>query len=132
MRCPVNFDKLNVVGVRVALSLVFSLLLGAFSYTQLTAVRFALALVFLLFLPGFNLLEMLYDKTTFLTGLQRFVVSVALSLAIVIIDNYALTYTGIGINLSSLLWALIGETIVLALFPALLKRTRTLRGSRTK
>ncbi len=94
--------------------------------TQVTSIRFILALVFLLFLPGFDVLEVLYERTSFLTQLQRFVLSIALSIGIVIVDNYALTLLNIGINLTSLVAVLAGETVIVSLIPMILRQMKKL------
>jgi uncharacterized membrane protein len=93
--------------------------MAVFAITNLIAIRFALALVLLLFLPGFNLLEILYKWTTFLTGLQRFVLSIGMSIGIVILTNYGMTYLHIAINLEDLLIILDIVTIVLAVIAVL-------------
>src|SRR5256886_5533909 len=104
--------SLTVVGIRgIVLSVPLSILLVIFSFSQLMPVRFVLALIFLLFLPGFDVLEIFYNQTIFLAGLQRFLISVGLSIGIAIIDDYVLTFLAVGINLSSLVACLAGETV---------------------
>src|SRR2546427_151537 len=122
-----RLKSLTVVGMRgIVLSVPLSVLLIMFSYTQVTSIRFILALVFLLFLPGFDVLEVLYERTSFLTQLQRFVLSIALSIGIVIVDNYALTLLNIGINLTSLVAVLAGETVIVSLIPMILRQMKEL------
>jgi len=122
-----RLKSLTVVGMRgIVLSVPLSVLLIMFSYTQVTSIRFILALVFLLFLPGFDVLEVLYERTSFLTQLQRFVLSIALSIGIVIVDNYALTLLNIGINLTSLVAVLAGETVIVSLIPMILRQMKKL------
>ena len=119
---------LTVVGTRgIILSVPLSVLLITFSYTQIDSVRFILALVFLLFLPGFDLLEVLYERTRFLTQLQRFVLSIALSIGIVIVDNYALTLLNIAINLANLVVVLAAETVIVSFIPMILRQMKKLR-----
>src|SRR6266704_6320049 len=128
MLASIKLRSLTVVGIRgIVLSVPLSVLLVAFSFTQLMLVRFVLALIFLLFLPGFDVLEILYDQTTFFTGLQRFLISVGLSIGIAIIDDYALTFLFIGINLSSLVAFLGGETVILSLIPLVIRKVRAIR-----
>jgi len=122
-----RLKSLTVVGMRgIVLSVPLSVLLIMFSYTQVTSIRFILALVFLLFLPGFDVLEVLYERTSFLTQLQRFVLSIALSIGIVIVDNYALTLLNIGINLTNLVAVLAGETVIVSLIPMILRQMKEL------
>jgi len=122
-----RLKSLTVVGMRgIVLSVPLSVLLIMFSYTQVTSIRFILALVFLLFLPGFDVLEVLYERTSFLTQLQRFVLSIALSIGIVIVDNYALTLLNTGINLTSLVAVLAGETVIVSLIPMILRQMKKL------
>lgn len=117
--------SLNVVGLRgFALSVPLSILFVTFSFTQFVFIRFVLALSFLLFLPGFNVLEVLYSRTPFLSNLQRFLVSVALSVGIVIVDNYLLTYLGLGINLPVLVYLLTTETLAISAAPIVLRLLR--------
>ncbi len=128
MLASIKLRSLTVVGIRgIVLSVPLSVLLVAFSFTQLMLVRFVLALIFLLFLPGFDVLEILYEQTTFFTGLQRFLISVGLSIGIAIIDDYALTFLFIGINLSSLVAFLGGETVILSLIPLVIRKVRAIR-----
>ncbi len=128
MLASIKLRSLTVVGIRgIVLSVPLSVLLVAFSFTQLMLVRFVLVLIFLLFLPGFDVLEILYDQTTFFTGLQRFLISVGLSIGIAIIDDYALTFLFIGINLSSLVAFLGGETVILSLIPLVIRKVRAIR-----
>lgn len=123
-----KLKSLTIVGVRgMVLSIPLSVLLIIFSYTQITSIRFILALVFLFFLPGFDVLEVLYDRTTYLTQLQRLILSIALSIGIVIVDNYALTLLNIGINLTNLVTVLAGETVVVSLIPMILRQMKKLR-----
>jgi len=128
MLASIKLRSLTVVGIRgIVLSVPLSVLLVAFSFTQLMLVRFVLVLIFLLFLPGFDVLEILYEQTTFFTGLQRFLISVGLSIGIAIIDDYALTFLFIGINLSSLVAFLGGETVILSLIPLVIRKVRAIR-----
>ncbi len=122
-----RLKSLTVVGMRgIVLSVPLSVVLIRFSYTHVTSIRFILALFFLLFLPGFDVLEVLYERTSFLTQLQRFVLSIALSIGIVIVDNYALTLLNIGINLTSLVAVLAGETVIVSLIPMILRQMKKL------
>ena len=122
-----RLKSLTVVGMRgIVLSVPLSVLLIMFSYTQVTSIRFILALVFLLFLPGFDVLEVLYERTSFLTQLQRFVLSIALSIGIVNVDSYALTLLNIGINLTNLVAVLAGETVIVSLIPMILRQMKEL------
>lgn len=126
-----RLKSLTVVGIRgIILSVPLSVLLIVFSYTQIESIRFILALIFLLFLPGFDFLELLYDRTRFLTQLQRFVLSIALSIGIVIVDNYALTLLNIPINLTDLVAVLATETVTISLLPMILCQINRLRSKR--
>jgi len=126
-----RLKSLTVVGIRgMILSVPLSILLIIFSYTQVTSIRFILALVFVLFLPGFDVLEVLYDRTMFLTQLQRFVLSIALSIGIVIVNNYVLTLLNIAINLTNLVTVLAGETVIVSFTPMILRQMKKLRPKR--
>ena len=61
--------------------------------------RYALGGLLVLFLPGFSLIELLYAKKNELDDLTRFVLSIGLSLALVIITGLILNYTPFGIRL---------------------------------
>lgn len=131
MSASSKLKSLTVVGIRgIVLSVPLSLLLITFSFTQIDSIRFILALVFLLFLPGFDLLEVLYDRTRFLTQLQRFVLSIALSIGIVIVDNYALTLLNIAISLTNLVTVLAAETVIVSVIPLTLHQMKRLRSKR--
>lgn len=65
----------------------------------LVYVRYVIGSIFILFLPGYALIEALYPKGEELDALERFALSIGLSLAIVPLVGLILNYTPWGIRL---------------------------------
>lgn len=80
----------------------------------LVAVRWVLGAVFVLFLPGYVLLEALFPKGRDLDGIERFALSVGLSLALVPLVGLLLNYTPGGIRLTPIVISLTILTLGLA------------------
>jgi hypothetical protein len=70
------------------------------------SIRWVLGSVFVLFIPGYATAEALFPKRSELNSLERFALSVGLSLAIVILVGLLLNYTPWGIRLASLVISL--------------------------
>ena len=73
------------------------------------AIRWVLGSVFVLYLPGYTLIQFLFSERKELDGLERFALSVGLSLAVVPLIGLILNYLPWGIRLAPI-------TISLALF----------------
>jgi len=66
----------------------------------ITYVRYIAGSVFVLFVPGYSLIEALYPKREELEPLERFALSIGLSLALVPLVGLVLNYTPWGIRLT--------------------------------
>jgi uncharacterized membrane protein len=77
------------------------------------AVRWVLGSVFVLFIPGYVTVEALFPKGQELDGIERFALSVGLSLAVVPLIGLLLNYTPWGIRLDPIVTSLIIFTIAL-------------------
>jgi hypothetical protein len=100
----------------VAISLVTVLVIYTFpSALPLVAVRWVLGSVFVLFLPGYVTVEALFPKGRELDGIERFALSVGLSLALVPLVGLLLNYTPWGIRLTPIVISLTILTVGLAL-----------------
>jgi hypothetical protein len=80
----------------------------------LVAVRWLLGSVFVLFLPGYVTVEALFPKGRDLDGIERFALSVGLSLTLVMLVGLILNYTPWGIRLTPIVIALTILTLGLA------------------
>jgi len=85
------------------------------SELPLVAVRWVLGSVFVLFLPGYVTVEALFPKGRDLDGIERFALSVGLSLALVPLVGLLLNYTPWGIRLTPIVISLTILTVGLAL-----------------
>lgn len=77
--------------------------------------RIAVGLVFVLYIPGYVLIEALYSKAGELGRLERFGLSIGLSLALVPLVGLGLNYTPWGIRLEPVFASLIVLTFALGL-----------------
>jgi hypothetical protein len=80
----------------------------------LVAVRWVLGAVFVLFVPGYVTVEALFPKGRELDGIERFALSVGLSLALVPLIGLLLNYTPWGIRLTPIVISLVVFTIGVA------------------
>jgi hypothetical protein len=80
----------------------------------MVAVRWVLGSVFVLFLPGYVTVEALFPKGRDLDGIERFALSVGLSLALVPLVGLLLNYTPWGIRLTPIVISLTILTLGLA------------------
>jgi uncharacterized membrane protein len=81
----------------------------------LVAIRWVLGSVFVLFIPGYVTVEALFPKSLELDGIERFALSVGLSLALVPLVGLLLNYTPWGIRLTPILISLTILTVALCL-----------------
>ena len=81
----------------------------------LVYLRYVVAAVFILYVPGYTLIEALYPKAKELERLERFGLSVGLSLALVPLVGLVLNYTPWGIRLEPSLISLSFLTAVLGI-----------------
>lgn len=86
-------DLLFIDVLGLFLVLVISLFPG------LNAIRIILGIPFVLFFPGYTLVSALFPKEDDLDGVERFALSLGLSLALVPLVGLALNYTPFGIHL---------------------------------
>lgn len=105
------------------MSILLSLLTGALTLVDTSSpliyVRWLLGFFYVLFIPGFTLLQALYPKNNEIGAAERFALSMGLSIAMVPFIGYALTFSGIGVNLTFVTITLIGLSllfVVIALF----------------
>lgn len=77
------------------------------------AVRWVLGSVFVLFIPGYVTVEALFPKGRDLDGIERFALSVGLSLALVPLIGLLLNYTPWGIRLDPIVISLTILTVAL-------------------
>ena len=68
--------------------------------------RWVLASIFILFLPGYSLVEALFPKRSVLDGIERFALSIGLSIAVTPLIGLLLNYTPWGIRLEPLVISL--------------------------
>ena len=78
----------------------------------LNTLRWVLGSIFVLYLPGYTLLQFLFPKHSELDTLERFALSVGVSLAIVPLIGLLLNYTPWGIRLAPITASLGAFTIV--------------------
>jgi hypothetical protein len=79
-------------------------------------IRIALGFISSLYLPGATLIEALYPKEEDLEELERFAVSVGVSVAVTPLVGFLLNYTPWGIRLDPIVISLTGLTLILGLF----------------
>lgn len=97
-------DRINndldifLVPLLIILSIIF-ILIPPFNQTFL---RVMLALPLLLFLPGYMFLAAMFPKRGELSALQRFTLSIGLSIAITVFDGFGLNYTQWGFRPNSI------------------------------
>ena len=72
-------------------------------FFPLDVLRWCFGSIFVVFLPGYSCLRLLFPRQEEMRKFQRYIFSIAVSLAIVIVMGLVLNYSNIGINLLSLL-----------------------------
>jgi hypothetical protein len=77
--------------------------------------RYILGSILILFLPGYALIESIFPRHDELNGIERFSLSIALSIGIVALEGFILNYTPWGIRLEPILIALISTTLILSI-----------------
>jgi uncharacterized membrane protein len=99
----------------VATSLITVLAISTLpSELPLVAVRWALGSVFVLFLPGYVTVEALFPRFRELHAIERFALSIGLSLALVPLVGLLLNYTPWGVRLTPIVISLTTFTLGLA------------------
>lgn len=94
----------------VTTALVFTVPENAY---PITYVRYVFGSIFILFLPGYSLIKALFPNKEF-DNIERFSVSVGISLALVPIDGLLLNYTPWGIRTTPLTISLLALTMASA------------------
>jgi len=82
---------------------VVTLLLLPVAFFTTGPLRIALGLLFVLFFPGYSLISALFPRWSSLGGIERIVLSFALSIAVVVLIGLVVNYTPWGINLYSVI-----------------------------
>jgi uncharacterized membrane protein len=77
--------------------------------------RWVLGLVFVLFIPGYAAVDALFPKSRELSAIERFALSVGVSLALVPLIGLLLNFTPWGIRLTPIVISLTIFTVALAL-----------------
>jgi uncharacterized membrane protein len=113
-----TFD-LKLTLLLMLLSILF-ILVPPFNQTFL---RTILALPLLLFLPGYLFITVMFPKKEELTPIERFTLSIGLSIAITVFDGFALNYTPWGFRPNSIVISL-SLIILILLTAAYLQRRR--------
>ena len=80
--------------------------------------RWGFGSVFLLFLPGYSSLQLIFPNQQEIRKSQRYIFSVPVSLALVIMLGMVLNYSGVGIRLATLLESIGSVTVVFAIAAA--------------
>jgi len=81
----------------------------------LNSVRWVLGSIFVMYLPGYTLIQLLFPRGSELDGLERFALSIGLSLAIVPLIGLLLNYTPWGIRFVPITASLGGFTVIMAI-----------------
>ncbi|GFO96776.1 hypothetical protein ig2599ANME_0966, partial [groundwater metagenome] len=93
---------LKLAVILIALSIIF-ILIPPFNQTFL---RIILALPLLLFLPGYLFIAAMFPRRGELTPIERFTLSIGISIAITVFDGFALNYTPWGFRPNSIVLSL--------------------------
>ena len=103
--------------ITITLTLVtfVSILLFPESGTPLSYLRYAFGFVLAVFLPGYCLTETLFPRKKSMDEIERFTLSVGLSFAVTALVGLFLSFTPLGLTLTTALLALGSMVIVLAL-----------------
>ncbi|MDD5616174.1 MAG: DUF1616 domain-containing protein [Candidatus Methanoperedens sp.] len=98
---PLHFD------IRLSIFLIiFSIIFILIPPFSQTFIRILIALPFLLFLPGYLLISLMFPKKGELSTIERFTLSIGLSIAIVVFDGFGLNYTPWGFRPNSIVISL--------------------------
>ena len=87
-------------------------------FFPLDVLRWGFGSLFLLFLPGYSSLQLIFPEQRDMRNSQRYVFSIPVSLAILIILGLVLNYSGAGIRLATLLESIGFVTVVFAVAAA--------------
>ncbi len=112
---------LKLVLILMLLSILF-ILVPPFNQTYL---RIILALPLLLFMPGYLFITVMFPRKGELSPIERFTLSIGMSIAITVFDGFALNYTPWGFRPHSIVMSL-SLIMVLMLIAAYLQRRRRL------
>ncbi|MEL4305592.1 DUF1616 domain-containing protein [Methanococcoides sp. LMO-2] len=88
-----------------------------------TPIRTVLGLPMLLFLPGYSLIAALFPARDDLDGIERFALSIGLSIAVVPLIGLALNYTTWGIRLFPILISVSAFTIIMCIVAVFRRRS---------
>jgi hypothetical protein len=92
----------------------------------LNVVRWVLGSIFVLYLPGFSLIQLLFPKGKEIDSLERFALSIGLSLALVPLIGLVLNFTPWGIRFAPIVAAL-GTFTAAALLAAAMRKYLQIR-----
>jgi len=102
-------EKLNVLHFDIKLSIfliIFSIIFILIPPFSQTFIRILISLPFLLFLPGYVLISLMFPKKGDLSKIERFTLSIGLSIVIVVFDGFGLNYTPWGFRPNSIVISL--------------------------
>jgi uncharacterized membrane protein len=91
-----------------------------------SVVRWVLGSVFVLYLPGFSLIQLLFPKGKEIDALERFALSIGLSLAVVPLIGLVLNFTPWGIRFAPITTSL-GAFTTVALIAAAMRKYLEIR-----
>ena len=77
-------------------------------------IRIVLGVLFCLFLPGYALVAVLFTRSKTISALERFGLSIGISIAAVALIGLGLNYTPFGITVESTLFSVAGFTVIMA------------------
>lgn len=87
-------------------------------FFPLDVLRWGFGSLFLLFLPGYSSLQLIFPKQEEMRKSQRYIFSIPVSLAFLIMLGMVLNYSGAGIRLATLLESIGSVTVVFAVAAA--------------
>jgi len=119
------YIDLIAVAILVGLCILF-VLVEPFNETPL---RIPFSLIILLFLPGYALIAVMFPKMGEISGIERFTLSVGLSVAITVFDGFAISVTSYLFRPTPLILTLSVITVFLLLLTVII-RTLTLEDKR--
>jgi uncharacterized membrane protein len=90
-------------------------------FNQIYPLRIIFALPLLLFLPGYVLIAVLFPRRDKLSGIERFTLSIGLSIAIFVFDGFAISVTAWRFRPEPIILSLALITLILTLITSLVR-----------
>lgn len=110
--------KVKIPNELLIINLLIILLIAFIFLAPDSIFRVILGVPFLLFFPGYALISLLYPRKNEPSFLERFILSLGLSIVIIALCGIILNFTGLGINLDSMLFTIAGLTIIMSAYGA--------------